>query len=377
MSTGANKKWVGVGAGLIAVLAGLMVWLSGRGDKPSGETPAPGASDGASAGGGQKAPSTPASAPVAKGPPPQDMLRAVPCELDSLVEEYRQGKGSPAWRRYVREQLRGILENLPPEQLWAKVEAEQDPEVLEALTSLWVMRFNLTGDRAVLERVLDKAGRETDPGRKAVMVRALRALDEPASEVLAKAESTRQAYHQWVKDPAPEVREAVVGNLTDEAARNFGRFQGVAEQAVTLATEASDPKTAAGLLGASSLEAARTPAVDSVRQLLRESEHPEVRAAAAKALGTVRVGETERTMKALTERFATESSREVRGAILESISRLGLASAVPVLQKLKGVDPSMDGELDTWLMLLASQPQTWNLLLRDKLAMEHGRGQKG
>jgi hypothetical protein len=377
MSTGAKKKWVGIGAGLIAVLAGLMVWLSGGADRPAGEAQAPGATDGASTGGGQKAPPARAPSTVAKSPPPEDMLRAVPCELDSLVEEYRQGKGSPAWRRYVMEQLRGILENLPPEQLWAKVEAEQDPEVLEALSALWVMRFNLTGDRGVLERVLEKAGRETDPGRRAVMVRALRASDEPASEVLAKAESTRQAYRQWVKDPAPEVREAVVGNLKDEAGRNFGRFQGVAEQAVALAGEAGDPKTAAGLLSASSIEAARTPAVNSVRRLLQESEHPEVRTAAAKALGTVAAGERERTMKALTERFATEGSREVRGALLESISRLGLSGAVPVLQKLKGVDPGMDGEIDTWLSLLASQPQTWNLLLRDKQALEHGRGQKG
>ncbi|HEX5748564.1 MAG TPA: HEAT repeat domain-containing protein [Archangium sp.] len=376
MSTGARKKWVGVGAGLIAVLAGLMLWRSGREDGPSAEAPAPTASDSASTGGGRKAPASSASAPVAT-PPPQDMLRAVPCELDALVEEYRQGKGSPAWRRYVMEQLRGILENLPPEQLWAKVEAEQDPEVLEALTSLWVMRFNLTGDSTVLERVLDKVGRESDPGRKAVMVRALRASDEPASDVLAKAESTRQAYRQWVKDPAPEVREAVVGNLKDEAGRNFGRTRGVAEQAVALASEAGDPKTAAGLLSASSIEAARTPAVDSVRQLLEKSEHPEVRAAAAKTLGTVAVGEAERTMKALTGRFATEGSREVRSAILESIARLGLSGAVPVLQKLKGVDPAMDGELDTWLTLLASQPQTWNLLLRDKQALELGRGQKG
>ncbi|WP_375769935.1 HEAT repeat domain-containing protein [Archangium gephyra] len=378
MSTGAQKKWAGLGAGLIAVLAGLMVWLSGRADGPTGEPRAPvAASDGAGTSGGPRDTPAPAPAPVAKGPPPENMLRAVPCELDSLVEEYRQGKGSPAWRRYVMEQLRGILENLPPEQLWAKVEAEKDPEVLEALTALWVMRFNLTGERGVLERVLDKAGRETDPGRKAVMVRALRASDEPTSEVLAMAESTRQAYRQWVKDPAPEVREAVVGNLTEEAARNFGRFQGVAEQAVALAAEAGDPKTAAGLLSASSLEAARTPAVNSVRQLLQESEHPEVRAAAAKALGTVAVGESERTMKALTERFATESDREVRAAILEGIARLGLSGAEPVLRQLKGVDPGMDGEIDTWLSLLASQPQTWNLLLRDKQALEHGRGQKG
>ncbi|MCY1073414.1 HEAT repeat domain-containing protein [Archangium lansingense] len=361
----AKKKWVGLGAGLIAVLAGLGVWRSGRTDGPSSETPVP------------VAPTAPAPASASKSPPPEDMLRPVPCELDSLVEEYRQGKGSPAWRRYVVEQLRGLLESLPPEQLWAKVEAEQDPEVLEALSALWVMRFNPTGDRSVLERVLDKAGREPDPVRKAGMVRALRALDAPASVVLAMEESTRQAYRQWVKDPAPEVREAVVGNLTEEARRIFERSQSVAEQAVTLASEAGDPKTAAGLLGASSIEAARTPAVDSVRRLLQESEHPEVRAAAAKALGTVSVKETGRTMQALNGRFATEREREVRSAILESISRLGLASAVPVLQKLKGVDPSMDGEIDTWLTLLASQPQTWNLLLRDKQALEHGRGQEG
>jgi hypothetical protein len=209
------------------------------------------------------------------------------------------------------------------------------------------------------------------------MVRALKASDEPASEVLAKAESTRRAYHEWVKDAAPEVRAAVVGNLTEEAARNSGRFQGVAEEAVALASEAGDPKTAAGLLGASSLEAARTPAVDSVRHQLQSSEHPEVRAAAAKALGTVSVGESRRTMRALTERFATEGSHEVRGAILESIARLGLSSAVPVLRELKGVDRELDGEIDTWLTLLVSQPQTWNLLLRDKQALEHGRGQEG
>jgi hypothetical protein len=297
----------------------------------------------------------------------------VPCALDALVEEYRQGKSSPAYRRHVMEQLRGLLETLPPEQLWAKVEAEQDPEVLEALSALWVTRFNLKGERSVLERLLEKAAREPDPRRRAVMVRALRVSGEPASEVLARGESTRHAYREWVKDAAPEVREAVVGNLKDEARRNFGRSQTVAEQAVALAKEASDPGTAAELLGASSIEAARTPTVDSVRELLQGAEHAEVRAAAAKGLGTVAVGEAERTMRVLTERFATEPAKEVRSAILEGIAHLGLSNAEPVLRKLKGVDRELDGEIDTWLTLLASQPQTWSLLLRDKQAQEHRR----
>jgi hypothetical protein len=370
----AKKTWMGMGAVLLAVLVGVLLWRSDTAGGPPDEARRDTVTTEDSVSAGEAGGSTPAPAPTTRDVPPEGLLQPVPCALDSLVEEYRQGKSSPAYRRYVMEQLRGLLEKLPPEQLWAKVEAEQDPEVLEALSSLWVMRFNLTEDRGVLERVLDKAGREADPTRKAAMVRALRASDEPSSEVLAKAESTRRAYSEWVKDPAPEVREAVVGNLTSEAARNFGRYQGVAEQAVALAAEATDPKTAAGLLGVSSIEVARAPAVSSVRQLLRDSEHPEVRAAAAKALGTVAVGEVEQTMKMLTERFSTEREREVRGAILESIARLGLSRAVPVLRELKGVDREIDGEIDTWLTLLASQPQTWNLLLRDKQARELGRG---
>jgi hypothetical protein len=82
-------------------------------------------------------------------------------------------------------------------------------------------------------------------------------------------------------------------------------------------------------------------------------------------------------MRALTEHYATERSPAVRGAILEGLAHLGLSKAVPVLRGLKGVDRELDGEIDTWLTLLASQPQTWNLLLRDKQTLEHGRGQKG
>jgi hypothetical protein len=377
MSKGLEKRGLALGVVLLAVMVGVLLLTLGRKDKAPGEArDTAAAPDTASADGTRGGTSTPAQAPVAASQPPEDMLRPVTCELDSLVEEYRKGKGSPAYRRYVVEQLRGLLEKMPPEQLWAKVEAEQDPEVLEALSSLWVMRFNLTGDKGVLDRVLDKTGRETDPTRKAVLVRSLRASDEPSVEVLAKHGSTKDTYQAWVKDPAPEVREAVVGNLTAEAARNFGRFQGVAEQAVALAAEAGDAKTAAGLLGATSIEAARAPAVNSVRQMLKESEHPEVRAAAAKALGTVAADESEQTLRMLSERFAAEQRPEVRGAILESIARLGLTKAVPVLQKLKGVDRGMDGEIDTWLTLLASQPQTWNLLLQDKQAMEH-RSQGG
>ena len=314
--------------------------------------------------------------PATAGAQEQAPIQRVTCSFSNMLDELRAGlkTGSPAYRKYLLQHIKEAARSMPPGELIAAVEQERDPAVLEALGAALATHAGFTEDTSVLQPLLKRAAQDADPAARAAAVRGLRGTG--SVETMSKNGNT-VTYEQLIRDPSPEVREAVVGNLTDEAARNFGRFQGVAEQAVALASEASDPKTAAGLLGASSIESARTPAVDSVRQLLEKSEHPEVRAAAAKALGTVQVGETERTMKALTERFATEGSREVRGAILEGIARLGLSGAVPVLQKLKGADPAMDGEIDTWLTLLASQPQTWELLLRDKQARELAKNQGG
>jgi hypothetical protein len=356
MGMGAKKAWVVLGvAGVLAALVGLRLWRQ----RPPTRVETP--------------PVTSRPAPE-KPSPPQDVLRPVPCELPALVEEYRQGKASPAYRRHVREQLQGLLGRVPPEALWAKVEAERDAEVLEALAGLWVTRFNRSGERSVLERVVERAGREEDAARRAALVRALRQTDEPASEVLARAPATRDAYRTWVRDAAPEVREAVVGNLADEAARSFGRSQETAERMVSLAVEASAPETAAELLAAVSLEAVRSPGVAQVRGLLRDAEHTGVREAAARALGTVAAGEASTTLRALAERYPEETEPAVRKALLEALSRLGLSSAIPVLRKLQGVDAAMDAEVEVWLSLLASQPQTWNLLEQDKRALEHKRG---
>jgi hypothetical protein len=363
MGTGA-KKALGVGAVVLAALVALLVWRQRTHStgEPSKENPPP-------------PPPVVATPPPEKpGPPPRDVLQPVPCELPALVEEYRRGKESPAYRRYVKEQLQGLLERVPPEALWAKVEAERDAEVLEALAGLWVSRFNASGEQRVLEQVVERTRREEDAALRAALVRALRQTGEPASEVLARTPTTREAYRTWVKDAAPEVREAVVGNLADEAARSFGRSRETAERRVSLAEEASDPRTAAGLLGDVSLESVRSPSVARVRGLLQGSTHAEVRAAAARALGTVAAGEARPTLQALAERYPPETEPSVRKALLEAISRLGLSSAIPTLQKLKGVDVAMDAEVEEWLSLLASQPQTWNLLERDKRALENARG---
>lgn len=368
--TAKRLGWVVVPVALLAAVVGWLRW--GRDTGPV-TTPAVAAAvtdagTVSTSSGGTVADAAVAVRPV---PPDADPLKTVPCELATLLAEYRAGKASPAYRRYVREQLRGLVESLPEETHWSRLVAERDADSLALVAEAWVLRYALDGKPAVLERLVEHLGQERDAALRATLVRSLAHTGEPSTELLgARVLKGRDVYRDWVKDPAPEVRSAVVENFREEAARNFGRYQGVAERAVALAAVADDPATAAGLLTSTSIEAARGPSVARVRELLQSSEHPEVRAAAAKALATSPVSELSKSLDALAARHAVETDRSVRSALLESISRLGLSRAVPVLEKLRGVDPAMQAEVDGWLALLAERPQTWDLLDKARRARD-------
>jgi hypothetical protein len=304
-------------------------------------------------------------------PPDAEPLKAVPCELSTLLEEYRKGRASPSYRRYVREQLRGLVESLPAEPLWSRLLSERDPELLAVVAEAWVLRYTVSNDGAVVARLVEHLNQERDPRLRATLVRALAHTGEPSTELLGdRVLKGQDVYRDWVKDASSEVRAAAVENFREEAARNFGRFRGVAEKAVALAAVAEDPATAAGLLTATSIEAAGGAAVAKVRGLLQSSEHPEVRAAAARALSTSPVSELPESLDALAARYAAETDRSVKSALLESLSRLGLTKAVPVLQRLRETDPAMRAEVDGWLALLATRPQTWDLLDKARRARD-------
>ncbi|MFP2926750.1 hypothetical protein ACLESO_16380 [Pyxidicoccus sp. 3LG] len=304
-------------------------------------------------------------------PPDAEPLNAVPCELTSLLDEYRKGRASPAYRRYVREQLKGRVETLPEATLWSRLTSERDPELLAVVAEAWVLRYSLDGKPPVLERLVKHLGQEKDPALRATLVRALVHTGEPSTQLLGiRVMKGQDMYRDWVKDPAPAVRAAVVENFREEAARNSGRYRDVAERAVSLASVATDPSTAAGLLTSTSIEATGSAAVAQVRRLLQTSEHAEVRAAAARALGTSPVSELSASLDALAARYPMETNGSARTALLESISRLGLSRAVPVLERLRDVDPSTRAEVDDWLALLAERPQTWELLDKARRARD-------
>lgn len=359
-----------VAALLVGAVVGWLQWGRGSGGTPAGGPRAPADTQARTAEAPQ-APDAGGGVALSTVPPDAEPLKAVPCELSTLLDEYRKGRASPAYRRYVREQLRGLVESLPAEVLWSRLVSERDADLLAVVAEAWVLRYTVKGDGAVLERLVDHLGQERDPALRATLVRALAHTGDPSTELLgSRVLKGQDVYRDWVKDPSPEVRAAVVENFREEAARNFGRYRGVAEKAVSLAAVAEDPATAAGLLTSTSIEAAGGAAVAKVRGLLQSSEAPEVRAAAARALATAPVSELSESLDALAARYTAEPERSVRSALLESISRLGLSQSVPVLQRLRGVDPALQAEVDGWLALLAARPQTWDLLDKARRARD-------
>ena len=77
--------------------------------------------------------------------------------------------------------------------------------------------------------------------------------------------------------------------------------------------------------------------------------------------------------QALTGMYRDEKDPTVRKAILQSIARLGFSGAVPELQRLRGVDPSLAPEIDSWIRVLNMNHQDWSLILREKQRQQQAR----
>ena len=68
--------------------------------------------------------------------------------------------------------------------------------------------------------------------------------------------------------------------------------------------------------------------------------------------------------------YRDEQDSGVRKALLQSIAQLGFLGAVPELQRLRNVDPSLAPEVDAWIRVLSLDLQEWNLILREKQRLQ-------
>ncbi|AKT39800.1 hypothetical protein [Chondromyces crocatus] len=310
-------------------------------------------------------PTSAASPPGVPGAPgaPAALPALVGCSLPAMVDTLRGAlkDGSPALQRYMKFLIKEAALAMPPEELSALFAGERDPGLVEALGVALATRASNTRDFSLLDPVIDRARAEADPKLRAAALGGMRGI--ASVEVL---QQKRISYEDFMRDPSPEVRDAAVENLLHENSKiYFGHDRGVSEAAVKAASACSDPKTAAKLLSGTSMEQVGPDAVQTLVKELR-SEHAEVRAAAAKALGGVPAASAGTAERALITHYPGETTTEVRAAMLEGIVHLRLGGAVPILESLRGIDSTLGPDIDAWLKALSMNLQEWSLVLREK-----------
>lgn len=308
-----------------------------------------------------------AAPPTPPAPPVQ-----ASCSLSSQLLSLRQAlrQGSPALRRYLRRQLRELAPAIPESELRAAFQQEQEPAMIEELSGALAARMARLAQPEALRDPLKRAQSDADPAARAAALRGLRGI----ASVEAMA-GLGVDYQQLMRDPAPQVRKAVVSNLLSESAEVFhGHDRAVSEKAIAVALSArtgpsADPAQAARLLSGISTEQVGHGAVAELLALLAApaSENPpELRAAIVTALGGVPAAEAASVRSALLAHYRRDRDREVRRAVLEALCHLSLAGALPLLESLRSVDSALLPEITAWQRALATGMQEWSLVRREK-----------
>ena len=300
----------------------------------------------------------------AQGAAAAPALQGETCSVPGLMDQIRRGLSSksPAYQRYLRALLREAAVTLPGAELQAAFERETDPVMAEHLAAALVARSEREADRDAMQVVAKRALEDRDPAVRSATVRAMRRT--------GALEKTGDLYEKLMRDASPEVRMEAATNLVEDNQFVYAGQHGAAtDTAVAAAAASSDPKAAAKILGTLNTEKLGAEAAGTLQGLLR-SDSAEVRRTAALALGGVPAEQMGPAREALVSQYRGERDTGVRKALVQGIAQLGFASAVPELQRLKGIDPAMAPEIDAWIRALETGLQEWELLLREKQRLQ-------
>lgn len=301
---------------------------------------------------------------VASASEPAPELRPETCSVEGLMDSIRRGlhSKSEAYRKYLRTLLRESAVTLPDAELRAAYARETDPVMVEHLAAALVARTERGADPGAMGVVARRILEEREPALRVASLRALRRT--------SGTENTGDLYERLVRDASPEVRQEAATNLIEDNAYVYSGHHGpAADAAVSAAATSTDAKVTARILDNVSTEHISAQSVERLQSLLR-SDDASVRAAAANALGGVPAEEMARSRELLLAMYRDEPDRGVRKMLLQSIAQLGFASAIPDLQRLRGVDPSLAPEVDAWIQALGLGLQEWSLVLREKQRMQ-------
>lgn len=312
-----------------------------------------------------------AQAPAAAPAPGSDeapALKGGSCSVEGLMEQIRRGLGSKseAYKLYLRTLLRESAVTLPLPELQAAFEREYDPVMVEHLAAALVARTERgIEEPEVMQAVIQRALGDRDPSLRAATVRAMR--------LTGALERSGDMFERLVRDTSPEVRKEAAINLVEDNLKVYGGRHGpAADTAIAAAAASTDPAVTAQVIGQLMTGEISPGSARTLEQLLG-SDSAEVRAAATTALGGVPASEMASAREALLSQYRGEKDPAVRKAMLQSIARLGFSSAVPELQRLRGIEPSLAPEIDAWTRVLNMNLQEWSLILREKQRLQQAR----
>jgi HEAT repeat protein len=304
-------------------------------------------------------------ASVAQAQPPHPRLEGVACSWKGLLDDARKGlsRGSPALKKYLENHLQEVATGMSVDELSKAFVNEKDPAMLRVMGAALAAKASNEGDGSFIAPVLARASGDPDPRARAAAVSALRASGSPE---LMESAGGKVSYASLIRDASPEVRRAVVENLSAEDKEVYsGQHSVFTAKALEAATAAEDPSTKASLLSNLSLEAATNEGLASLLGELKSS-NASVRAAAVKALGGAPSTESQAVTDSLLERYPKETNVAVKQALLEAVARLGQVRAIPTLRTLRGQDPRLARDIDLWISALSAGRQEWDLIVRER-----------
>ena len=307
-------------------------------------------------------PAPAAAQPALSSAPPA--LQAETCSVQGLMDQIRRGLGSKskAYQNYLRTLLREAAVTLPGPELRAAFERETDPLMVEHLAAALVARSEREAEPGAIHAVRERALNDRDPALRSATVRAMRRS--------GAIERTGDMYERLLRDPSPEVRMEAATNLVEDNQHVYaGQHGPAADTAVSAAAASPDPRATAKILGTLNTEKISAASAGQLQGLLRSGE-PEVRQSAALALGGVPTELMPSARESLVAMYRDERDPGVRKALVRSIAQLGFSSAVPELRRLRGVEPSLAPEIDTWIQVLSKDLQEWELILREKQRLQ-------
>lgn len=239
---------------------------------------------------------------------------------------------------------------LDPSDVLAAVRGEEREEVLDALFEALAENADFALGPEALAEWIEIARSDPSEARRWAAITGLGTLyeegsDGPAGRALLEVATQAQNEDSQI---------AALMALGEYVAVNPAAAGEVAQELLPILRSAAEGEVRAQAIDALDLYRAAPEATSEVVHLLAGDPAPEVRYAAAEALGYVGPRERDEALAGLEESYAREADPDVRAEVVASIVRAGPHRALEVLRRLPDKDAALRERLEDYAAVLES-----------------------